>query len=316
MLKVLNYPRIKERFNNLRGIIDMKKFNTVLATLALALPMAVTPLAPAATLLANAATTKKAAALTGTVSKAKTLKKTDVHVDKKTATENISFRADSNAATVSARTTKLAPKTTYKAIHSVAFTSHHKTTTYYELTNTKGDFIGWAPAKELAKGAYATKKATDKKVTAKKVADKKTTAKKAADKKATAKKATAKKATAKKTTAKKTTKKTTKKAVKKLTTKKAAKKTARKTTTFLTTSKVTNIKKAYTAKKAGTVYRLTFAADRGSATAVKTGTLKTGRHYTAIHALNAKTSAKTSAHNYVYLEGNGWTATSNLKATK
>ncbi|KRO28781.1 hypothetical protein [Lactiplantibacillus fabifermentans] len=289
----------------------MKKFNTVLATLALALPMAVTPLAPAATLLANAATTKKAATLTGTVSKAKTLKKTDVHVDKKTATENISFRADSNAATVSARATKLVPKTTYKAIHSVAFTSHHKTTTYYELTNTKGDFIGWAPASKLAKGADTAKKATAKKATVTKA-----TAKKAATKKATAKKATAKKATAKKATAKKTTKRTTKKAVKKLTTKKGTKKTANKPTKFLAAGKATTIKKAYTAKKAGTVYHLSFSADQGSATAVKTGTLKTGRHYTAIRAWNAKTSAKASAHNYVYLEGNGWTATGNLKATK
>ncbi|BDZ29656.1 hypothetical protein RA086_00590 [Lactiplantibacillus sp. WILCCON 0030] len=157
----------------------MKKFQTLLATIALALPIAVTPLAPTATLVANAATTTKAKTATYTLVKAPTLKKVCYHVTRTGLTlEKASFTADRAAVTLAPTTTKLATKTTYtatKAIKVTAGKKDAKTTTYLLLKTTKGKTLGWIKATSLTAGAYKVPKAkTIKKVT--KRAPKKTTA--------------------------------------------------------------------------------------------------------------------------------------------
>lgn len=294
----------------------MKKIKTLLATVALALPMAVTPLAPAATLIANASTTKAAKGTTYTLVKAPTLKKTSYHVTKSGLTlEKAVFGADKSTATLTPTKTKLAAKTTYtttKAIELATGKKGAKPTTYYLLKTSKGTTLGWVKGSNLAAGAYATPKAKAAKST-KKVAKKTTTP--AKTKKATAKKAPAK---TKKAATKKTAKKvTTKKVTKKTTPKKAtAKKASAKATTLQLTKKATATKKGLTAAKAATYYKAAFAADRPTVTLTKAGSLKAGKTYHATKAFYAKTSTKAAAHEYVFLTGAGWTATAGLKTAK
>lgn len=289
----------------------MKKIKTLLATVALALPMAVTPLAPAATLIANASTTKAAKGTTYTLVKAPTLKKTSYHVTKSGLTlEKAVFGADKSTATLTPTKTKLAAKTTYtttKAIELSTGKKGTKPTTYYLLKTSKGTTLGWVKGTSLAAGAYATPKAKVAAKSTKKVAKKATPTK--------AKKATAK---AKKATTKKAAKKvTTKKATKKTAPKKATvKKTTAKATTLQLTKKATATKKGLTAAKAATYYKAAFAADRPTVTLTKAGSLKAGKTYHATKAFYAKTSAKAAAHEYVFLTGAGWTATAGLKTAK
>lgn len=295
----------------------MKKIKTLLATVALALPMAVTPLAPAATLIANASTTKAAKGTTYTLVKAPTLKKTSYHVTKSGLTlEKAVFGADKSTATLTPTKTKLAAKATYtttKAIELSTGKKGAKPTTYYLLKTSKGTTLGWVKGTSLAAGAYATPKAKAAAKSTKKVAKKTTTpakTKKTAAKKAPAKtKKAATKKTAKKVTTKKVTKKTTPK-------KATVKKASAKATTLQLTKKATATKKGLTAAKAATYYKAAFAADRPTVTLTKAGSLKAGKTYHATKAFYAKTSAKAAAHEYVFLTGAGWTATAGLKAAK
>jgi len=294
----------------------MKKIKTLLATVALALPMAVTPLAPAATLIANASTTKAAKGTTYTLVKAPTLKKTSYHVTKSGLTlEKAVFGADKSTATLTPTKTKLAAKTTYtttKAIELSTGKKRAKPTTYYLLKTSKGTTLGWVKGTSLAAGAYATPKAKVAAKSTKKVAKKATPtkAKKTTAKKATAKtKKTATKKAANKVTTKKVTKKTAPKKV-------TAKKASAKGTTLQLTKKAKATKKGLTATQAAAYYKAAFAADRPTVTLTKAGSLKTGKTYHATKAFYAKTSAKAAAHEYVFLTGAGWTATAGLKTAK
>jgi len=284
----------------------MKKFKTLLATVALALPMAVTPLAPAATLLANAATTKAAKSTTENLLKAPTVKKVAYHATKAgVPIYKITFAADKSVATLTPTTKKVATKITYTTTKTVEVTTGKKgtkPTTYLLLKTTKGSVVGWVKAASLTKGAY-------------KVPAKKTELKKTITKKAT-KHATTKKAV-KKSTKKATTKKVTKKAAHKKTAKLTVKKAVTaKTTWFELTKRATLTKKAYTSAKATTYYRAAFAADRQTVSLTKAGTLKAGKTYHATKAFYAKTSAKASTHEYVLLTGAGWTPATALKTAK
>ena len=288
----------------------MKKFKTLLATVALALPMAVTPLAPAATLLANAATTKAAKSTTENLLKAPTIKKVAYHATKAgVPIYKITFAADKSVATLTPTTKAVATKTTYTTTKTVEVTTGKKgtkPTTYLLLKTSKGSVVGWVKATSLTKGAY--------KVPAKKTELKKTSTKK------TPKRATTKKAV-KKSTKKATTKKVTKKATPKKTAKSTVKKmpkkaVAAKTTWLELTKRATLTKKAYTSAKVTPYYRAAFAADRPTVSLTKAGTLKAGKTYHATKAFYAKTSAKASTHEYVLLTGAGWTPATALKTAK
>lgn len=283
----------------------MKKFNTLLATIALALPIAVTPLAPAATLIANAST-KATKSTTYDLTKATTLKKVAYHATKPGALYKINFAADRSVAFVSPVKAKLATKTTYCAVKAIVLTSGKKNaekTTYCLLENTKGQKVGWIKATEVTKGAYVAAKATTTKKTIKK-----------AERKAA--KQMPKRVVTKETTKKAATKKVTSiKPAKKATPKKAMKKTP-KATTILVSKKAKAIKAEYTAKKAAPTCKITFSTKKGTARITPRGTLKAGKRYTATKAFYGKTSKKAMASEFVYLNGTGWAARTSLKAAK
>jgi len=291
----------------------MKKIKTLLATVALALPIAVTPLAPAATLLANAATTKAAPSTTETLVAATTVAKTTYHAARTgVPVYQIAFAADKSVATLTPTTKTVATKTTYSTTKTVDLSTGKKdakSTTYVLLKTSHGTLVGWVKAASLTKGAYLAPKAT----VATKESVKKTTPQKVTVK------ATPKQATAKKVSQKVTPKKVTKKDSAK--TKHTAKKTTEKivptkATWLLLTKRTTPAKKAYTPTKTTPYYRAAFAADRPTVSLTKAGTLKTGTAYRATKAFYAKTSAKATAHEYVLLTGTGWTSTANLKTAK
>lgn len=294
----------------------MKKFKTLLATVALALPIAVTPLAPVATLLANAATTKAAKSTTETLVGVPTTAKVAYHTVKAgVPVDDISFAADKSVATLTPTTRTLATKTTYTTVKTIDLSTGKKgdqPTAYVLLKTSKGATIGWAKVTSLVKGAYLAPKAT---VATKRPAVKKAIAKKVAVKRVTTK------APAKKVTKKAITKQPAKKATTKTTTKLTAKKTTErivptKATWLLLTKRATPTKEAYKAGTATPYYRAAFTADRPTVKLTKTGNLKAGKTYRATKAFYAKTNAKAPTHEYVLLTGAGWTATTGLKGTK
>jgi len=141
----------------------MKKINVLIATAALALPLAAAPLAPATTLIANAATVKKATpakATTYTLKKATSIKKTAYHAKKAGDKYKIEFAADRATAKVSKSKTKLSTKKTYttsKTIELLSSKKGAKEVKYLHLKNDKGEFAGWVKASEMTKGALGSK---------------------------------------------------------------------------------------------------------------------------------------------------------------
>ncbi|VDG21232.1 hypothetical protein [Lactiplantibacillus mudanjiangensis] len=162
----------------------MKKLNVLFATAALALPLAVAPLSASTTLVANAATAKKATSTTYTLKKAISTKKTAYHAKKTGDKYKILFAADRAKATVEKSKTKLSTKKTYTSAKKIELTTGKKgakTVTYLHLKNNEGKYAGWVKASQLTKGAstykakittkakgttYTLKKATSTKKTA------------------------------------------------------------------------------------------------------------------------------------------------------
>lgn len=132
----------------------MKKLN-LMAAVALALPIAVTPLAPATTLIASAATTKPAKATTYTL--CKTAKVSSVAYRAKRATTLSKVSLDGSKAKVTPMKQKLTTTQTYRAVKRITITTGKKgakKTTCLQLKNAKGTTVGWVTASALTKGAY------------------------------------------------------------------------------------------------------------------------------------------------------------------
>lgn len=135
----------------------MKKLTTVVATLALALPLTATPFVGATS--ASAATgTPKATHFLDKVSHFRAI---SVHVQHATTLTTIQFAADRASATTTPAKTKIAPKTTYTATKTIILTTGKHATTAYTLISKHGKVLGWVKAADLTKPA-AQPKATTK----------------------------------------------------------------------------------------------------------------------------------------------------------
>lgn len=221
----------------------MKKLNTLMAAVALALPIAVTPLAPATALLASAAT-KPAKATTYTLCKTTKLAKVAYRAKKATTLSKV--KLTSGKAKVTATKRKLATHTTYRAVKKITITTGKKgakKVTCVELKNAKGTTVGWVATTALAKGAYQK-------------------------------------------------------------------------CTLIVTRKAKTIKRDYRAKRASETYTATFKKDHKVALASKPTNLTAKKCYAAKDAFYAKTSKKATAHEYVYLSGQGWITAASLTAAK
>lgn len=217
----------------------MKKLTSVVATLALALPLAASPFAMTTT--ANAATVTPKAT-THALTKATHFPAITLHAKATTTLNTIHFAADRAIAFVSPVKAKLSTKKTYTATKAITLvTGKHASTTYY-LISEHGKALGWAKATTIIKGSTpaAKLKATKKTPKTKLTIAKKTTKK--AGPKATSTKKTTPKIKAPKKTIKLTKQKTTKAKSTKLTIKhpKASIKPTKKVTT-LATKKATKI---------------------------------------------------------------------------
>ena len=150
----------------------MKKLTSVVATLALALPLAVSPFAMTTT--ANAATiTPKTT--THAFTKASHFHPTKVQPKTTTTLTTIHFAADRAVAFVSPAKAKLSTKKTYTATKAITVTTgKHSTTTYYFIS-AHGKALGWVKAATVTKriAPIATKQTPKTKLTIVKKATKK-----------------------------------------------------------------------------------------------------------------------------------------------
>ena len=164
----------------------MKKLTSVVATLALALPLAVSPFAMTTT--ANAATiTPKTT--THAFTKASHFHPTKVQPKTTTTLTTIHFAADRAVAFVSPAKAKLSTKKTYTATKAITVTTgKHSTTTYYFIS-AHGKALGWVKAATVTKriAPIATKQTPKTKLTIVKKATKKAAPKATSSKKATSK---------------------------------------------------------------------------------------------------------------------------------
>ena len=143
----------------------MRKINVLLATAALALPLAAAPLAPTTSLVANAATVKKVTPVkTYSLKKATSIKKTAYHAKKTGDKYKIEFAADRSKAKVCKSTTKLSTKKTYMVSKTIELSSKKgaKEVKYLHLKTTKGEFAGWVKASQMTKGVLPAKAKTTK----------------------------------------------------------------------------------------------------------------------------------------------------------
>ena len=209
----------------------MKKLTSVVATLALALPLAASPFAMTTT--ANAATVTPKAT-THALTKATHFPAITMHAKAATTLNTIHFAADRAIAFVSPAKAKLSTKKTYTVTKTITLaTGKHTSATYY-LISEHGKALGWAKATTMIKGNAPTAKlkATKKTPKTKLTITKKTT-KQAGPKATSAKKATPKIKASKKVI--KLTKQTTTKAKStKLTIKGLSIKPTKKVTTLAT----------------------------------------------------------------------------------
>ncbi|RRK10897.1 hypothetical protein D1831_04895 [Lactiplantibacillus garii] len=222
----------------------MKKLNTIMAAVALALPIAVTPLAPTTALVASAATTKPAKATTYTL--CKTAKVNKVAYRAKTDTTLAKVSLEKSKAKVTPTKRKLATDKTYRAVKAITITTGKKGAKKIqclELKNQKGTTVGWVTASALTKGAYQK-------------------------------------------------------------------------CTLTVTRKTKAVKQNYRAKAASATFSASFKKDGKVTLTSKPTNLTTKKCYAAKEAFYAKTSKKATAHEYVYLKGQGWIATTQLKAVK
>ncbi|MGA3363851.1 hypothetical protein ACA601_02635 [Lactiplantibacillus pentosus] len=159
----------------------MKKLTTVVATLALALPLTATPFVGATSASAATATPKT----THPLDKVSHFRATSVHVKHTTTLTTIQFAADRASATTTPAKTKIAPKTTYTATKTIILTTGKHATTAYTLISKHGKVLGWVKTVDLTKpvthpkattkptpkrNAKAAKHATNKRTPARKVA--------------------------------------------------------------------------------------------------------------------------------------------------
>lgn len=159
----------------------MKKLTTVVATLALALPLTATPFAGATSARAATATPKT----THPLDKVSHFRATSVHVQHATTLTTIQFAADCASATTTPAKTKIAPKTTYTATKTIILTTGKHAITAYTLISKHGKVLGWVKTVDLTKpaaqpkattkptpkrNAEATKRATNKRTPAHKTA--------------------------------------------------------------------------------------------------------------------------------------------------
>ncbi|WP_432374919.1 hypothetical protein [Lactiplantibacillus pentosus] len=159
----------------------MKKLTTVVATLALALPLTATPFVGATSARAATATPKT----THPLDKVSHFRATSVHVQHTTTLTTIQFAADRASATTTPAKTKIAPKTTYTATKTIILTTGKHATTAYTLISKHGKVLGWVKTVDLTKpvthpkattkptpkrNAKAAKHATNKRTPARKVA--------------------------------------------------------------------------------------------------------------------------------------------------
>lgn len=168
----------------------MKKLTSVVATLALALPLAASPFAMTTT--ANAATVTPKAT-THALTKATHFPAITMHAKAATTLNTIHFAADRAIAFVSPAKAKLSTKKTYTVTKTITLaTGKHTSATYY-LISEHGKALGWAKATTMIKGNAPTAKlkATKKTPRTKLTIAKKTT-KQAGPKATSAKKATPK----------------------------------------------------------------------------------------------------------------------------
>lgn len=159
----------------------MKKLTTVVATLALALPLTATPFVGATSARAATATPKT----THPLDKVSHFRATSVHVQHATTLTTIQFAADRASATTTPAKTKIAPKTTYTATKTIILTTGKHATTAYTLISKHGKVLGWVKTADLTKPAAqpkATTKPTPKRnaKAAKRATNKRTPARKAA----------------------------------------------------------------------------------------------------------------------------------------
>lgn len=137
----------------------MKKLTSVVATLALALPLAASPFAMTTT--ANAATVTPKAT-THALTKATHFPAITMHAKAATTLNTIHFAADRAIAFVSPAKAKFSTKKTYTVTKTITLaTGKHTSATYY-LISEHGKALGWAKA-------TSAKKATPKIKTSKKV---------------------------------------------------------------------------------------------------------------------------------------------------
>ncbi|EQM52580.1 hypothetical protein N692_08655 [Lactiplantibacillus plantarum EGD-AQ4] len=159
----------------------MTKLTTVVATLALALPLAATPFVGATSASAATATPKT----THPLDKVSHFRATSVHVQHATTLTTIQFAADRASATTTPAKTKIAPETTYTATKTIILTTGKHATTAYTLISKQGKVLGWVKTADLTKpathpktttkstpkrNAKATKRATNKRTPARKAA--------------------------------------------------------------------------------------------------------------------------------------------------
>ncbi|WP_260201321.1 hypothetical protein [Lactiplantibacillus pentosus] len=156
----------------------MKKLTTVVATLALALPLTATPFVGATSASAATATPKT----THPLDKVSHFRATSVHVKHTTTLTTIQFAADRASATTTPAKTKIAPKTTYTATKTIILTTGKHATTAYTLISKHGKVLGWVKTVDLTKPVThpkATTKPTPKR-NAKHATNKRTPARKVA----------------------------------------------------------------------------------------------------------------------------------------
>lgn len=173
-----------------KGDFEMKKLTSVVATLALALPLAASPFAMTTT--ANAATVTPKAT-THALTKATHFPAITMHAKAATTLNTIHFAADRAIAFVSPAKAKLSTKKTYTVTKTITLaTGKHTSATYY-LISEHGKALGWAKAATMIKGNAPTAKLKATKKTPKtKLTIAKKTTKKAGPKATGTKKATPK----------------------------------------------------------------------------------------------------------------------------
>lgn len=133
----------------------MKKLTSVVATLALALPLAASPFAMTTT--ANAATVTPKAT-THALTKATHFPAITMHAKAATTLNTIHFAADRAIAFVSPAKAKLSTKKTYTVTKTITLaTGKHTSATYY-LISEHGKALGWAKATTMIKGNAPTAK--------------------------------------------------------------------------------------------------------------------------------------------------------------